>query len=109
MTSADPAPRRNTTLKVILILDSIATVFLAPLALFWGMMSVMASTTTDDAAFANLYAWVNLTLPLAMVVCLIGGWIAWARRRDGLAWILIFLPLAWLIVSVAMMAAWPAN
>lgn len=99
--------KRRRGLKGVLILDTVATLILAPIALFWGMMSAMATTTTDDAAFANAYVMVNMTLPAAMVICLIGGWVAWARRRDGLVWPIILLPLIWLVVSIAMMANWP--
>lgn len=110
MSAPDPIrPPRDRTLKMLLILDSIGTLFLAPLALFWGMMSVMASTTTTNAAWANTYALVNLTLPLVMLLCLAGGWTAWAIRRNRAAWITIFLPLLWLIASLVMMAAWPQN
>lgn len=80
-----------------------------PLAIFWGMMSVMASTTTVIAGWANAYALVNLSLPVAMLVCLIAAWVAFAARRERIAWIAMFLPLLWLFVSIAMMTAWPAT
>ena len=96
-------------LKLFLILDSAFTVLAAPLALFWGMMSVMASTTTTDMAWANTYALINLSLPVAMVLCVIGGWVAYGLRRQRTAWIIILLPLLWLAASIAMMAMWPAR
>ena len=106
---ASPKPPRSALLKGLLIADSIVSVIAIPLALFWGLMSGMSTTTTDDAAFANAYVLVNLTLPVALLVCLIGAWTAFALRRERVAWTLMFLPLAWVIVSVAMMANWPAT
>jgi hypothetical protein len=112
MTSAPPDQRpspRNPALKVFLILDSLFTLVAAPLALFWGVMSVMASTTTTNTGWADIYALVNLTLPVAMVLCLGGGWLAFALRRERVAWVVMFLPILWLVVSIAMMAAWPKT
>ena len=112
MTAASPAhaqPPRNQTLKIFLILDSLFTLIAAPLALFWGMMSAMASTTTANADWANLYALVNLTLPLAMVLCLAGAWTAFGLRRERIAWIVMFLPILWVVVSIGMMTGWPAS
>lgn len=108
-TPSAPAPARNRKLKLLLILDTAASVLLIPLALFWGLMSGMATTTTSNAAFANTYALINMTLPVAMLVCLIGGWIAFGLRREKAAWVIIFLPLVWLVASIAMMANWPAT
>lgn len=102
--SVDSSRRR---LRTWLIVDTVITVLLAPLALFWGMMSGMATTTTANAGYA--YVLVNLTLPVAMVGCLAGAWIAFAMRRRRAAWILMLLPLLWLLVSVTMMALWPAS
>ncbi|GAA0624139.1 hypothetical protein GCM10009422_20520 [Brevundimonas kwangchunensis] len=96
-------------MKLLLILDTAASVLLIPLALFWGLMSGMSTTTTSNAAFANAYVLINLTLPVAMLVCLIAGWIAFAVRRERIAWIVIFLPLLWVVASVVMMANWPAT
>lgn len=112
MTASAPAeirPPRSAVLKVFLILDSLFTLVAAPLALFWGMMSVMASTTTQNAAWANAYALVNLTLPVAMVVCLVAAWVAFAMRRERIAWVVMVLPVAWLVVSVWMMATAPSS
>ena len=112
MTAASPAharPPRSQPLKIFLILDSLFTLVAAPLALFWGMMSVMASTTTTNADWANAYALVNLTLPVAMVLCLAGAWTAFGLRRERIAWIVMFLPILWVVVSIGMMTAWPAS
>ncbi|RZJ30399.1 MAG: hypothetical protein EON85_05075, partial [Brevundimonas sp.] len=92
---ASPKPPRSALLKGLLIADSIVSLIAIPLALFWGLMSGMSTTTTDDAAFANAYVLVNLTLPVALLVCLIGAWTAFAFRRERVAWTLMFLPLAW--------------
>jgi len=102
----DKARRRQRTW---LIIDTAVTVLLAPLALFWGLMSGMATTTTSNAGYANAYVLVNLTLPVAMVVCLAGAWVAFAMRHRRATWILMLLPLLWLLVSVTMMAMWPAS
>jgi hypothetical protein len=104
-----PRPPRSALLKALLIADSIVSLIAIPLALFWGLMSGMSTTTTEDAAFANAYVLVNLTLPIALLACLIGAWTAWALRRDGVAWVVMFLPLAWVIASIVMMANWPAT
>ena len=104
-----PKPPRSALLKGLLIADSVVSVISIPLALFWGLMSAMSTTTTDDAAFANAYVLVNLTLPVALLVCLIGAWTAFGFRRERVAWAVMFLPLAWVIVSVAMLANWPAT
>lgn len=102
-------PERSRKLKLLLILDTVASLLLSPLALFWGVMSAMSTTTTSDADFANTYVLINMTLPVAILVCLIGGWIAFALRREKSAWVIIFLPLPWLVASIAMMANWPAT
>lgn len=107
-TIVPPRPRSG-RLKIMLILDSLATLVLAPLALFWAMMSAMSTTTTTDMEFANTYVLVNLALPLVMVLCLIGGWIAWGLRQERAGWVIIFLPLIPFFISIAMMANWPAN
>lgn len=108
-TLSAPAPARSRKLKLLLILDTAASVLLIPLALFWGLMSGMSTTTTSNAAFANAYVLINLTLPVAMLVCLIAGWIAFALRQERIAWIVIFLPVLWLIASIVMMTNWPAT
>ena len=102
-------PARSPGLKRLLMLDTIGSLILIPLAAFWGVMSVMSSTTTANTAWANAYALVNLTLPVAMLLCLISGWIAWGLRRERIGWIIVFLPLLWVLVSVGMMVGWPAN
>jgi len=102
-------PPRSALLKALLIADSVVSLIGIPLALFWGLMSGMSTTTTDNAAFANAYVLVNLTLPLALLACLIGAWTAWAMRRERVAWVVMLLPLAWVAVSVGMMASWPAT
>ena len=106
--TATHRPPRSRRLKLLLILDTLGSLILIPLAIFWGMMSVMASTTTQDAAWANAYALVNLSLPVAMLVCLAGGWTAWALRKDRIAWTILLLPFLWVAASVAMMATWPS-
>lgn len=108
-TSAAIRPPRSQALKVFLILDSLFTVVAAPLALFWGVMSVMASTTTTNTAWADAYALVNLTLPVAMVVCLASAWIAFAVRGERIAWLIMFAPVLWLVASIIMMATWPST
>lgn len=100
---------RSALLKALLIADSALSLIGIPLALFWGLMSGMSTTTTTNAAFANAYVLVNLTLPLAMLLCLIGAWTAFALRRERIAWIVMVLPLAWVVVSLAMLASWPAT
>lgn len=102
-------PPRSALLKALLIADSALSLMGIPLALFWGLMSGMATTTTRHADFANAYVLVNLTLPVALLVCLIAAWTAFALRRERIAWIVMFLPLAWIAVSVGMMANWPAT
>ncbi len=102
-------PPRSALLKALLIAGSALSLIGIPLALFWGLMSGMSTTTTRDAGFASAYVLVNLTLPLAMLLCLIAAWTAFALRRERVAWIVMFLPLAWIVVSVAMMANWPAT
>lgn len=102
-------PPRSALLKALLIADSALSLIGIPLALFWGLMSGMSTTTTDNTAFANVYALINLTLPVAMLACLIGAWIAFALRRERTAWIVMVLPLAWVIVSLGMIANWPAT
>lgn len=104
-----PRPPRSALLKALLIADSVVSLIGIPLALFWGMMSGMSTTTTDNTAFANAYVLVNLTLPLALLACLIGAWTAFAMRRERVAWGVMFVPLAWVAVSLGMMASWPAN
>jgi hypothetical protein len=108
-THRSAGPPRSTLLKALLIADSLVSLIGAPLALFWGLMSGMSTTTTDNTAFANAYVLVNLTLPVALVVCLIGAWSAFALRRERIAWVMMFLPLAWVLVSLGMMASWPAT
>lgn len=108
-TLSAPAPARSRKLKLLLILDTAASALLIPLALFWGLMSGMATTTTSNTAFANAYVLINLTLPVAMLVCLIAGWIAFALRQERIVWIVIFLPVLWLVASIVMMANWPVT
>lgn len=105
--AAPQPPSRSGALKGLLILDTIATILLAPLALFWAGISVMSSTTTTDTAFVNLYIWVNLAIPISMVICLIAGWVLFARRRESAAWKVIFLPLIPFLISILMMATFP--
>lgn len=109
----DPVPtqlgRRNPTLTAWLIIDTVVSVCAIPLALFWGLMSGMSTTTTDNAAFANTYVLVNLSIPLLLLVCLIGAWIAWTMRKDRAAWIIMFLPLIPFLISIGMLSAWPAT
>jgi len=104
-----PGPPRSALLKALLIADTVVSLIGIPLALFWGLMSGMSTTTTDNAGFANVYVLVNLTLPLALLVCLIAAWTAFALRRERIAWVVMFLPLAWVVVSLVMMASWPAT
>ena len=111
MTTPSPTlpAARSSLLKALLIADSIVSLIGIPLALFWGLMSGMSTTTTRNNAFAELYVLVNLTLPLALLACLIGAWTAFAFRRERIAWVVIFLPLIWVAVSLGMMANWPEN
>lgn len=99
---------RSALLKALLIADTVVSLIGVPLTLFWGLMSGMSTTTTDDAGFANAYVLVNLTLPLALLLCLIAAWTAFALRRERVAWAVMFLPLLWVVASIGMMASWPA-
>jgi hypothetical protein len=100
---------RSALLKALLIADTVVSLIGIPLALFWGLMSGMSTTTTTNTGFANAYVLVNQTLPLALLACLLGAWTAFALRSERLAWVVMFLPLAWVAVSLGMMASWPVN
>lgn len=107
--SRSPGPPRSALLKALLIADTVVSLIGIPLALFWGLMSAMSTTTTDNAGFANAYVLVNLTLPIALLVCLIAAWTAFALRRERIAWAVMFLPLLWVVISLGMMASWLAT
>jgi uncharacterized membrane protein YdbT with pleckstrin-like domain len=107
--TAAARPPRDRRLKRFLILDTIGSIILIPMAAFWGVMSVMSTTTTADARWANAYALMNLSLPVAMLVCLVAAWTAWAVRRHRAGWIIALTPIAWVAVSVVMMMNWPAT
>lgn len=109
MTEIDsPTPSRSSGLKAWLIAASAIAVVTVPLTAFWAMFSVMSSTTTDNMAFVNTYVLVNAAIPLAIIVGLIGGWIAWYFRRSRLGWWISFLPVIPFVISTVMMGAWPA-
>ena len=107
MTEIDvPRPPRSKTLRLWLILGSVAAVLgIIPIAVF-GMMSVMA-TDAGVTPWVSAFVWTSLTFPVAVIAGPILAWIAYALRRERLSWILLFVPLAWPVAITAIMIVGP--
>ncbi|MFC5343829.1 hypothetical protein ACETK8_11380 [Brevundimonas staleyi] len=101
-----PHPPRSKTLRLWLIIGSVAAVLgIVPIAIM-GMMSVMASDAGTNA-WINAFMFMSLTFPVAVIVGPVLAWIAYALRRERLSWILLFAPLAWPVLIVAIMIVGP--
>lgn len=101
MPTSNAKPPRNRKLRNGLIVGSVIYVLGVPLAFFWGAMSVMASDAGVTPAIET-YIYVNMALPVVMVLAPIAAWIAWAFRADRIALILILLPIAWAVLAFAL-------
>ena len=108
MTDAPQITPARHALKVWLIVYSVCAIPMVVMTFVWAGMSAMASTTTVNAGWANTYALLNLAVPALIALGAIGGWIAFAARKDGLAKLLLLLPLAPFVLSLGMCAAWPS-
>ena len=107
MTDQAPTPARSSRLRIALIAYSVAAFVVVPLSLFWAVLSIMASTTTTNTEFVNVYILANAAFPLLWLVGVVGGWVAWFLRRDRLGWVLMASPAVPLVISIAMLAVWP--
>ena len=99
---ADPELTRRRTLRNRLTIITVLYVVLAPLAAFWGVMTVMASDAGSSPAI-NLYINVNMALPVVMIAAPVAAWVAYALKRPKLANGLLLVPVVWAIVAFALM------
>lgn len=101
-----PPASRSKTLRLWLIIGSVAAVLAVVPAAIMGMMSVMA-TDAGVTPWVSAFIWTSLTFPVAIVVGPVLAWIAYALRRERLSWILLFAPCVWPILIVAIMIVGP--
>jgi ABC-type Fe3+ transport system permease subunit len=94
--------------RIWLIIESILAV---PAVLAGGFMAIMspmmfdAPGSTDNPAILALFFSV-IAFPLACIVGVLAGWIAFARKRDRLALWLSLLPLIPLVTGVIAAIGW---
>lgn len=101
-----PPAERSKTLRLWLIIGSVAAVLAVVPAAIMGMMSVMA-TDAGVTPWVSAFVWTCLTFPVAIVLGPILAWVAYGLRRERLSWILLFTPCAWPILIVAIMIVGP--
>ena len=86
--------RRNPALFRALVAVSLLYLVILPVGLLMAVMSPMAADFGTGALFNGAL----LSLPAALVLCPVAGWIAYARGADRLGWTALILPLAWVPV-----------
>ena len=92
-------PSRSRRLRLGLIIGSVVAVLAIAPATVMGALSVMASDAGVNAVIW-IFIWTMLTLPLAIILGPLGGWIAYGLRRERVAWMLLFAPFAWVAVLI---------
>ena len=104
MTEPDaPLPPRSKTLRLWLIIGSVAAVLAIIPAAMMGMMSVMASDAGANAMI-HVFIFTMLTFPVVMVLGPVLAWVAYAIRRERTSWILLFSPFAWVVAIIVIMS-----
>ncbi len=101
--SSAAGPPRSRRLQLWLIIGSVVAVLAIVPATFMGALSVMASDAGVNAVIW-IFIWTMLTLPLAIILGPLGGWIAYGLRRERVAWILLFAPFAWVAVLIVILS-----
>ena len=94
---------RNKSVMWGLIVGTIISLLLLPLALMWAAFSVMATDAGPNPA-AETFMMLSFCMPLAFVVGPIVAWVAWFLRRNRLAVAALFLPVIPFVVSIVVMA-----
>ena len=93
-------PARNRRLRLWLILGTVVAAASVVPALFVGL-PMMPSSIEFNARIWTAFL-MTTTFPLALVLCPVGAWIAWALRWEKVSWTLLFLPLVWVFVVIAL-------
>lgn len=98
-------PARSRALLIVLIIGSVLSLLtILPVA----MMAMMSPMASDSGVNAGVWTFiiVAMTFPLALIIGPLGGWIAFAARRERIAWALILSPLAWVLAIVLLFVFW---
>ncbi|MGQ0559180.1 MAG: hypothetical protein ACT4OE_06290 [Sphingosinicella sp.] len=94
-----PAPK-NRALFWALVAATILYLVALPFSTMMVMMMPMASDSGLDWR-VWLFTEAALTFPVALVLCPVLGWVAYAKRWNRTGWIVVALPLLWPLILVA--------
>jgi hypothetical protein len=96
-----PARPRSRKLRDWLFVDTaLSLLAIVPVAVF-GMMSVMATDAGVNTAIMTFIG-IALSFPVAVVLCPVLAWIAFALRRERTALVLSLLPVLWVVAILVM-------
>jgi hypothetical protein len=107
-----PAPPRSRTLRTwLIVMTALSVLAILPVFMMAGF-GVMATASGRSDLLTQIYMWVSVTWPIAVVlgpiVGPIAGWIAWGLRRERLGWIAVLAPWAWPVMVVILWTLAPA-
>ena len=86
--------RRNPALFRALVAASLLYLVALPVGILIALLSPMAA----DAGTGPVFNAAALSLPAALLLCPVAGWIFYARGADRAGWAAAALPLAWVPV-----------